>query len=300
MGTQKVQAAGTVLWREIDEYAIEIAVIHRPKYMDWSLPKGKLNNGESHIAAAYRETLEETGFKSKFGPFLGTVDYKTDEVAKEVHFWSARAYKMPETQPSKDEVDELRWISPTEAKTLLTNQSDKEIIDKFLEIGARTQTLILLRHAKALNRAEWQKDDEDRPLDQIGQIQAKHLPASFIPYNLDQICSSDAMRCAETVLPLSQSIGRPITYVSDLSEYAFYKDKTAAYEYVKEQMDSDGAVLICSHNPIIPKIVEKLIGKKSFKSLKTDLAPGDAIVLHFRDGEVFALDWINAPSNQAI
>jgi 8-oxo-dGTP diphosphatase len=207
---------------------------------------------------------------------------------------------MPETGPSKDEVDELRWISPTEAKTLLTNQSDKEIIEKFLEIGARTQTLILLRHAKALNRAEWQKDDEDRPLDQIGQIQAKHLPASFIPYNLDQICSSDAMRCAETVLPLSQSIGRPITYVSDLSEYAFYKDKTAAYEYVKEQMDSEGAVLICSHNPIIPKIVEKLIGKKSFKSLKTDLAPGDAIILHVRDGEVFALDWINAPSNQAI
>ena len=85
MGTQKVQAAGTVLWREVDEDAIEIAVIHRPKYMDWSLPIGKLNNGESHIAAAYRETLEETGFKSKFGPFLGTVDYKTDEIAKEDH-----------------------------------------------------------------------------------------------------------------------------------------------------------------------------------------------------------------------
>jgi 8-oxo-dGTP diphosphatase len=108
------------------------------------------------------------------------------------------------------------------------------------------------------------------------------------------------MRCAETVVPLSQSIGRPITYVSDLSEYAFYKDKTAAYEYVKEQMESDGAVLICSHNPIIPKIVEKLIGKKSFKSLKKELAPSDAIVLHIRDGEVIALDWINAPSNQAI
>jgi 8-oxo-dGTP diphosphatase len=117
---------------------------------------------------------------------------------------------------------------------------------------------------------------------------------------LDQICSSDAMRCAETVLPLSQAIGRSITYVSDLSEYAFYKNKSAAYEYVKELIESEGAHLVCSHNPILPKMAEKLIGKKSFKSLKTELAPGDAIVLHFRDGDVVALDWINAPSNLAI
>ena len=300
MKTQKIQAAGAVLWREADEDLIEIALVHRPKYMDWSLPKGKLNRGETHIAAAYREVLEETGYKSKFGPFLGTVNYKTDEVAKEVQYWSAKAYKLPETDPSADEVDELRWISSVEAKNLLTNESDKEIVDKFLEIGAQTQTLILLRHAKALSRDEWQKDDEDRPLDQTGQIQAKNLPQYLLAYNLDQICSSDAMRCAETVLPLSQAIGRSITYVSDLSEYAFYKDKSAAYEYVKELIESEGAHLVCSHNPILPKMTEKLIGKKSFKSLKKDIAPGDAIVLHFRDGDVVALDWINAPSNQAI
>ena len=300
METQKIQAAGAVLWREADEDVIEIALVHRPKYMDWSLPKGKLNRGESHIAAAYREVLEETGYKSKFGPFLGTINYKTDEVAKEVRYWSAKAYKLPETDPSADEVDELRWISSVEAKNLLTNESDKEIVDKFLEIGAQTQTLILLRHAKALSRDEWQKDDEDRPLDQTGQIQAKNLPQYLLAYNLDQICSSDAMRCAETVLPLSQAIGRSITYVSDLSEYAFYKDKSAGYEYVKELIESEGAHLVCSHNPILPKMAEKLIGKKSFKSLKKDIAPCDAIVLHFRDGDVVALDWINAPSNQAI
>jgi 8-oxo-dGTP diphosphatase len=267
--------------------------------MDWSLPKGKLNRGECHIAGAYREVLEETGYKSKFGPFLGIVNYTSDDVSKEVHFWSAKAYKLPETDPSADEVDELRWISPVEAKNLLTNKSDKEIIDKFLEIGARTQTLILLRHAKALSRDEWEKDDEDRPLDQTGQIQAKNLPQYFVPFMLDQICSSDAMRCAETVVPLSQAIGRSITYVSDLSEYAFYKNKSAAYEYVKELIESEGTYLICSHNPILPKIAEKIIGKKSFKSLKKELAPGDAIVIHFRDGDVVALDWINAPSNLA-
>ena len=231
---------------------------------------------------------------------MGTLNYKTDEAPKEVQYWSAKSYKLPETDPSADEVDELRWISSVEAKNLLTNESDKEIVDKFLEIGAQTQTLILLRHAKALSRDEWQKDDEDRPLDQTGQIQAKNLPQYFLPFMLDQICSSDAMRCAETVLPLSQAIGRSITYISDLSEYAFYKNKSAAYEYVKELIESEGSYLVCSHNPILPKMAEKLIGKKSFKSLKKEIAPGDAIVLHFRDGDVVALDWINAPSNLAI
>jgi 8-oxo-(d)GTP phosphatase len=300
METEKIQAAGAVLWREVDDDVVEIALIHRPKYMDWSLPKGKLNKGESHIAAAYREVLEETGYKSRFGPFIGVTDYTTDEVPKEVYFWSAKAYKMPETGPAKDEVDELRWIFPAEAKNLLTNQSDKKVVDKFLEIGAQTQVLILLRHAKALDREEWQGDDEDRPLDQVGQIQAKKIPQFFTPFKIDQICSSDAMRCAETVLPLSQSIGRPITYVSDLSEYAFHKNRSAAYDYVRELMESEGTVLVCSHNPILPKIAEKLIGKKSFKSLKTNLAPGDAIVIHHRDGDVVALDWVNAPSNLTI
>jgi 8-oxo-dGTP diphosphatase len=295
-----VQAAGAVLWREVNEDAIEIAVVHRPKYDDWSLPKGKLNRGETHIAAAHREVLEETGFNSKFGPFLLGVSYSFDDVEKVVQYWSAQANPLPDRKPDPSEVDELRWLSPDLARGLLTNRTDREVIARFLEIGARTYTLILLRHAKALKREEWQKDDEDRPLDQVGQIQARNLPNHYLPYGVDQISSSDAMRCAETVFPLSQAMGKIITYVSDLSEFAFAQNKTAAQEYVKELIELEGTYLVCSHNPIIPRIAEKLIGKKTFKSFRKVIEPGEGIVFHFRDGDLVALDWVNAPSSLTI
>jgi 8-oxo-dGTP diphosphatase len=295
-----VQAAGAILWREVDEEEIEIAVVHRPRYNDWSIPKGKLDRGETHISAAFREVLEETGYRSKFGPFLGAIKYTTDDVEKEVQYWAAQANALADQKPSQEEVDELRWLNPLDAMNILTNSSDRNILERFIEIGARTHTLILLRHAKALNREEWQKDDEDRPLDQLGQIQARNLPNYYLPYVVDQISSSDAMRCAETVFPLSQAMAKIVTYVSDLSEYVFHKNKMAAIDYVRELMELEGTYLICSHNPILPKIAEKLVGKKSFKSFKKNLEPGEAIVLHYRDGDVVALDWINAPSSLTI
>ena len=71
--TPLIQAAGAVLWRKSEDSQIEVAVIHRPRYDDWSLPKGKVENNESHIATAYREVLEETGYASTFGPEIGNV-----------------------------------------------------------------------------------------------------------------------------------------------------------------------------------------------------------------------------------
>ena len=68
-----IQAAGAVLWRKIESGDLEIAIVHRPKYDDWSLPKGKVEAGESHISAGYREIQEETGYESIFGPEIGIV-----------------------------------------------------------------------------------------------------------------------------------------------------------------------------------------------------------------------------------
>ena len=73
-----IQAAGAVLWRKSDKLKLEIAIIHRPRYDDWSLPKGKVESGESHISAGYREIQEETGYESTFGPEIGTVVYKLE------------------------------------------------------------------------------------------------------------------------------------------------------------------------------------------------------------------------------
>jgi len=94
-GSTAIQAAGAVLWRWDKSHELEIALIHRPRYDDWSLPKGKLENGESHIACAFREVLEETGFTAVFGPELGQTLYKVEGAEKVARFWSARASDTP-------------------------------------------------------------------------------------------------------------------------------------------------------------------------------------------------------------
>ena len=113
-----IRAAGALLWREVDSRNLEIALIHRPRYDDWSLPKGKVEPGESHIAAGYREIQEETGYESIFGPEIGTVVYKLEGAPKEVRFWAAEA-TVQTGKPDPEEVDLIEWLSPKKAKEKL-------------------------------------------------------------------------------------------------------------------------------------------------------------------------------------
>ena len=289
-----IQAAGAVLWRKSDISQLEIAVIHRPRYDDWSLPKGKVESGESHISAGYREIQEETGYESTFGPEIGTVVYKLEGAPKEVRYWAAAATLKTGT-PNPKEVDEVLWLAPKKAKEKLTNKDDRAIVDFFLEFGADTFPIILLRHAKALKRTEWDGDDGDRPLEHRGQLQAKRLLPIYLPYGISEVHTSDALRCIETIDLMARLIEKTPIFSADLSEYGYAKDKEAPLDYVQDLMDRGAPAIICSHNPIIPKLVKKLVGKKYFKSMDRDLEPAQAIVLHCRAGVVIACDWIDEP-----
>jgi 8-oxo-dGTP diphosphatase len=289
-----IQAAGAVLWRRASNADLEIAIVHRPRYDDWSLPKGKVEPGESHIAAGYREIQEETGYESIFGPEIGTVVYKLEGAPKEVRFWAAAA-TIQTGKPDPKEVDQVEWVSPKKAKEKLTNKDDRTIVDFFLDFGADTFPIILLRHAKALKRTDWDGDDGDRPLDNRGQLQAKRLLPIYMPYNVPEIHTSDAQRCIETIDFLARSLIKVPIFSSDLSEYGFEMDRDAPLDYVQDLMDRGVPAIVCSHNPIIPKVVKKLVGKKYFNSMDRELEPAQAIVLHCRAGEVIACDWIDEP-----
>ena len=289
-----IQAAGAVLWRKSDNSDLEIAVIHRPRYDDWSLPKGKVESGESHISAGYREIQEETGYESTFGPEIGTVVYKLEGAPKEVRYWAAAATVKTGT-PNPQEVDEVLWLAPKKAKEKLTNKDDRAIVDFFLEFGADTFPIILLRHAKALKRTEWDGDDGDRPLEHRGQLQAKRLLPIYLPYGISEVHTSDALRCIETIDLMARLIEKTPIFSADLSEYGYAKDREAPLDYVQDLMNRDISAIVCSHNPIIPKVVKKLVGKKYFKSMDRELEPAQAIVLHCRAGEVIACDWIDEP-----
>lgn len=293
--TPVIRAAGAVLWRYSANKKIEIALVHRPRFDDWSLPKGKVEEKESHIACAYREVLEETGYASIFGPQIGQAMYKVPEGKKVVRYWSAQAIGEPVGTIDKNEIDEILWLEVKEARKKLTLDDDRAIVDFFIEFGVQTTPLVLLRHAKALKRDEWDGEDSDRPLDNLGQLQAKRLLPQFYPYSISEIHSSDAYRCMQTVEDLTRALDLNTIIGLDLSEDMYSKDKEAALDYVSTLMQEGNRAVICSHNPILPKVLKKLVGKKYFKELDSKLEPAEAWVIHHRDGEVVSVDWVEAP-----
>ena len=290
-----IEAAGAVLWRHASDGKILIALVHRPRYDDWSLPKGKLEAGESHIACAYREVLEETGVTPIFGPELGQTTYDVDGASKIVRYWAAEASTVAYGLPNPVEVDSVRWLHVSDARKKLTLDDDKSILDVFMQFGPDTTPLILMRHAKAVKRSDWQGDDGDRPLDSLGQRQAKRLLTNYFPFHIEEIHSSDAIRCLETVEPLARSLQIDIIISEDLSEYRHEVNIDTAVNYARDLLEGEVSALLCSHNPILPMLLKRLVGKKAFDELDTKLNPGESWVLHHRDGEIIAIDWQASP-----
>ncbi len=290
-----ILAAGALVWRKSKEKKIEIAVIHRPKYNDWTIPKGKVELSESSIACAYREVIEETSIETEFGMYLGEVKYQSLDGPKQVSFWSAQVVKENTFTPNS-EVDAIKWVEAAKAAKFLSLESDKEILSKFNKLKYESKPLVLLRHAKALSRDEWQGDDDDRPLDSLGQMQAKRLLSIYQAFNLEQIHTSDAIRCYDTVEPMAKALGLRLEVSNNLSESAFKKDKEDAFDYARDLIKSDKRALLCSHNPILPKVLNKLTKKSDVESDEEKLYPADAWVIHRIGKEVIQIDRIDAPT----
>ncbi len=290
-----ILAAGAVLWRKSEKKKIEVLIIHRPKYDDWTFPKGKAEIGEPLIACAYREVLEETNIETAFGPYLGEVEYLTNDGKKKVSYWAAKVIKEKEFNPNA-EVDQLKWVEVKKVKELLTLNTDKKILEQFLKIEPDTKPFILLRHAKAVTRDEWQGEDDDRPLDSYGQNQAKRLLAMYQVFNLEQIHSSDAVRCYDTVVAIAKGLNIKLEVTGKLSEDTYKKDKEKAFDYANDLMKSNESVLLCSHNPILPKMLNKLTKKSEVDADEGKLLPADGWVIHRIGKEVIQIDRIDSPS----
>ena len=288
-----IQAAGAVVWRN-NKDKTEVAIIHRPKYNDWSFPKGKLEIGESLIACAHREVFEETNIQTEFGPFLGDIEYLTPDGKKQVSFWAAKAITDKDFSPNS-EVDQLKWVEVKKVKELLSLETDKKILAQFIKLDCDTKPFILLRHAKAITRDEWQGDDDDRPLDSLGQNQAKRLLSIYQVYNIEQIHTSDAVRCYDTVNPMVKGLGIKLEVTGKLGESAYKKDKEKAFDYAKDLIKEDARILLCSHNPILPKMLNRLTKKSDVDADEGKLSPADGWVIHRSGKEIIQIDRIDAP-----
>ncbi|NUK25948.1 NUDIX hydrolase [Streptomyces lunaelactis] len=133
MGDDTVLAAGCVLWRRSPhgDGGIEICLVHRPKYDDWSHPKGKLKRGEDALAGAVREVLEETGRSCVPGARLPTAHYIANARPKQVSYWAAEA--TTGSFVPNEEVDRVLWLPPAVPRNRLTQPRDRTLLDALLD-----------------------------------------------------------------------------------------------------------------------------------------------------------------------
>ena len=131
-----VRAAGAVLRRQRENGDYEYAVVHRPQYDDWSLPKGKVDPDESEEQAALREVEEETGVRGELGQELGTVRY-TDRKGrpKQVRYWLMDTARDRSDFVPNQEIDDLRWCSAADAGKLLSYEHDRKLIANAEALG---------------------------------------------------------------------------------------------------------------------------------------------------------------------
>jgi 8-oxo-dGTP diphosphatase len=205
----EIRAAGAVVWRP-GPHGPLVALVHRPKYDDWTLPKGKSEAGESVMQTAVREVLEETGQRVTLGRRLSTSCYDVEGRPKRVDYWTARPQEPPAEFIPNAEVDELAWVPVPAAADGLTYERDVVILGEFAAGPAQTTPLILLRHASAGSRSSWPGADLARPLDARGAADADALAWMLRCFGAGRVISSAAERCVASVRPYAALTGAKI------------------------------------------------------------------------------------------
>ena len=260
-----VYAAGGLVWRVVED-KLRILLIHRTKYRDVTLPKGKVDPGEMLAETAVREIFEETGIRVSLGAPVGVSRYTmANRKQKVVHYWAAEAtddaVRASVFVPNR-EIAALEWVSLKKARARLSYPVDVEILDAFAKLvddGAlRTFPLIVLRHAKAASRRVWLGTDASRPLTPRGHAQSKAIVGPLRAFGVQRIVTSDARRCVETVTPLSKAIGQKIRKTELLSQEAWEEGKSDPRTVIGKRVRSGKPAVLCSHGPVLPDILREI------------------------------------------
>lgn len=297
-----VLAAGALVWRERRD-GIEVLLVHRPRYDDWSIPKGKLDPGETYPAAAVREVAEETGYRVRLHrPLPAAVYLMSDGRTKVVHYWvgTVRSRVGPGPENPK-EIDKVEWVTLDEAEERVTRQSDQLQLDAMrrqVDGGTlRTVPIIVQRHAAALSRSKWRKGEASRPLNTKGKKQARALPPLIAAFAPSGVVTSPWKRCEATIEPFAREGGMEIDTKESLTELAHEKRPSRAAAVVERVLREARPVVVCTHRPVLPTVIgvarEHATRDAALELPRQDpfLAAGEALVLHTTpEGEIVAVE----------
>jgi 8-oxo-dGTP diphosphatase len=299
-----VEAAGALVWR-VRQGRLQVVLVHRPRYRDWSWPKGKLEPGEHVITAAVREVEEETGLDVVLGRPLPGLEYRlADGRLKRVHYWAAQPAGRPDRpavharppaeHASADEIDRVRWMDADVAHQRLTRAEDRVPLDALVEAHADgrldTRALVVVRHGRARSRTGWGREEGTRPLTEAGRKQADALVPVLSAFGVAEVVTSPWTRCLRTVLPYVTAAGLAPTEDERLTEaqHADSPEKTA--DAVAAVLRAGQDVALCTHRPVLPTVLE-VVGEHARSRVRAVLPaqdpylrPGHVLVCHIGSG----------------
>ncbi len=290
---RRVLAGGAVVTRERGGKT-EVALVHRKKYRDWSLPKGKTDNNETVPATAVREVWEESGARIRLGIPLDRKVYDLDKsTRKYVSWWAGVPLEVVRRAPDS-EVDVVAWLPVKAALKRLSYRQDRDLLEQFVALPATTP-LIIVRHAKAMDRKDWTHPDPGRPLRAAGRVQARRLTPVLDAYGVLDVVSSTSSRCLSTVLPYALAHDIEPERESRLSEEEGAHDPAgvaAVMDRVRERaLQTWRPVAVCGHRPVLPHMLTAL------DIPDRPMATAECLVAHLSaDGEVQALERHRPPS----
>jgi 8-oxo-dGTP diphosphatase len=265
----------------------EVLLVHRPKYDDWSFPKGKVDPGEHVTAAAVREVAEETGLHVRLGPPLTSQHYTVRNGQtrdKRVDYWAGRVVGSDDvsTYRTNAEIDRVTWAGVDKAEQLLTYERDQETLAVAAPHLKKSHPLVVLRHAKARPRKKWKKDDRERPLNEVGLLQSEQLVPVLGAYGVRRVLSSSSRRCWMTVAPYADVARLDLQVTRDLSEEDASPKSVA--RHIRRLLERPEPAALCTHRPVLPHVYDAL-GVADPK-----LEPGAMLVVHHRSGQIIAIE----------
>ncbi len=269
------------------EIGPEVLLVHRVDPDAWVLPHGALDPDEYPASCAARRTLQQTAVGVRVGIPLGQASHTEGHNTQQVAYWRAVAVSAGRHHPTED-VDRVAWLPAAEAAQLVAPE-ERALVERATELPDSIPVLIV-RHGKAMLRADWSGRDQARPLTSRGRRQSARLVALLEAFGVGTLASSTSNRCMKTLQPFAKANRLEVVGWTTLSEEQAEQNLKAVEKLTrrlaKEALDAGTPLAICGHRPVLPTMLS------TFGIPHRALKPGTTVIAHLDPlGDTLAVEY---------